>query len=147
YDLVLVDGAPEEYPHYVDEAVRLLRLGGIVALVHALAGDRVSDPTQRDPQTVAVPEAGRAIRDHGGLVPAMLPTGAGVLAAVRRAEASGPRPAVLGTPDRGTPVSARRSRLADAEPLPHDGQPRGGHHIACLVELAVDAARRLVRND
>lgn len=85
YDLVLVDGAPQEYPRYVAEASRLLRVGGVLLVAHALAGDRVADPTQRDPETVAVRDAGRAIRDDETLTAALLPVADGLIAAVKRA--------------------------------------------------------------
>lgn len=84
YDLVLVDGAPEEYPQYVAEALRLLRPGGTVILAHALAGGSVTDPTQRDAPTVAVREAGRAIRDDEDLTAVLLPLGDGLIAATKR---------------------------------------------------------------
>lgn len=85
YDLVLIDGAPQEYPRYLTEAVRLLRIGGIVVLAHALHGDAVMDPTRRDPETIAVRDAGRAMRDDEALSAVLLPLGDGLLAAVKRA--------------------------------------------------------------
>jgi predicted O-methyltransferase YrrM len=84
YDMVLVDGIRTEYPQYVTEAVRLLRPGGVLALNGALAGDKVPDPTQRDPDTSAVREAGRLVRDDERLLPVMLPLGDGLLVAVKR---------------------------------------------------------------
>lgn len=85
YDLALVDGAPQEYPQYLAEAVRLLRVGGVVVLGHALQGDRVTDPTRRDAETVAVREAARTIRDDESLTAVLIPLGDGLLAAVKRA--------------------------------------------------------------
>ncbi len=84
YDLVLVDAAKQEYPQYVTEAIRLLRLGGVLAIDNALWHDRVADPTQRDPETVAVREAARMVRDDESLVAVLLPLGDGLLAAVKR---------------------------------------------------------------
>lgn len=84
YDLVLVDGDRTEYPDYVPQALRLLRPGGVLVLAGALHGDRVADPTHRDAETVAVREAGRFVRDAENLVPALLPTTDGLLAAVKR---------------------------------------------------------------
>lgn len=84
YDLVLIDGARQEYDAYVTEAVRLLRPGGIVTLAHALGGGRVADPTQRDADTVAVRDAGRALRDDERLTVVLIPLGDGLLAAVKR---------------------------------------------------------------
>ncbi len=84
YDLVLIDADRTGYPQYVTEAVRLLRKGGVLVLAGALHGDKVADPTQRDPETVAVREAGRMIRDDETLVPVMTSLGDGLLAAVKR---------------------------------------------------------------
>lgn len=84
YDLALIDGAPQEYPDYVPEALRLLRVGGIVVLAHALYGDAVTDPTRRDPETRAVRDAGRAIRDDDSLTAVLVPLGDGLITAVKR---------------------------------------------------------------
>lgn len=54
YDLVLIDGDKTEYDACLDEALRLLRPGGVVAVDNALWHDRVADPAQRDPDTVAI---------------------------------------------------------------------------------------------
>jgi predicted O-methyltransferase YrrM len=84
YDLVLMDADKVEYGEYLDQAIRLLRRGGVVAVDNALWHDRVADPAQRDEATTAVREMGKAVRDHEGLVPAMLPCGDGLLLAVKR---------------------------------------------------------------
>ncbi|HVA59351.1 MAG TPA: O-methyltransferase [Mycobacteriales bacterium] len=83
YDLVFCDAAKSEYPDYLGEAIRLLRPGGIVAFDNALWHDRVADPAARDPETTAVRELGRTVRDHPGLVPTLFPCGDGLLAAVK----------------------------------------------------------------
>ena len=84
YDVVLVDGERTDYPDCVAQAVRLLRVGGMLLLAGALHGDRVADPTQRDAVTVAVREAGRLVRDDERLTVALLPLGDGLLAALKR---------------------------------------------------------------
>ncbi|HET9500942.1 MAG TPA: O-methyltransferase [Marmoricola sp.] len=81
YDLVFADGDKEEYPDYLAEALRLLRPGGVVAFDNALWHDRVADPAQRDPATVAIRELGNRVREDENLVPAMLPVGDGLLVA------------------------------------------------------------------
>ncbi|WP_420122613.1 O-methyltransferase [Nakamurella sp.] len=84
YDMVVVDGAPTEYPQYVAEALRLLRPGGVLVVDGALGGDKVADPTQRDADTVAVRDAGRLVRDDESLTAMLVPLGDGLLAAVKR---------------------------------------------------------------
>ena len=81
YDLVFCDGDKQEYPAYLKEALRLLRPGGVVAFDNALWHDRVADPAQRDPDTIAIRELGRIIREDDALVPVLLPVGDGLLVA------------------------------------------------------------------
>jgi predicted O-methyltransferase YrrM len=84
YDLVLVDGAKEEYPEYVEEAARLLRAGGVLAIDNSLWHDKVADPAQRDPDTIAIRGVLTALRDDDRFVATLLPVGDGLLTAVRR---------------------------------------------------------------
>ena len=84
YDLVFCDADKREYAGYLEQALRLLRPGGVVAFDNALWHDRVADPTQRDEDTVAIRELGRAVREDERLVSAMLPSGDGLLVAVKR---------------------------------------------------------------
>lgn len=84
YDLVFCDGDKREYVDYLTAALRLLRPGGVVAFDNALWHDRVADPSRRDPETVAVRDLGKAVRDHDDLVPLLLPVGDGLLLALKR---------------------------------------------------------------
>src|SRR5262245_59493403 len=81
YDLVFCDGDKREYADYLTEALRLLRPGGVVAFDNALWHDRVADPAQRDEETVAIRELGRAVAADESLIPVLLPVGDGLLAA------------------------------------------------------------------
>ncbi len=81
YDMVFADGDKREYAAYLDEALRLLKPGGIVAFDNALWHDRVADPAQRDDETVAIRELGRAVAEHDSLLPVLLPVGDGLLVA------------------------------------------------------------------
>jgi predicted O-methyltransferase YrrM len=81
YDLVFVDGDKQEYPGYLEQAVRLLRVGGVVAIDNTLWHDRVADPANRDPDTAAIRETLAAVRDSSELVPVLLPVGDGLLVA------------------------------------------------------------------
>jgi predicted O-methyltransferase YrrM len=84
YDLIFVDHDANEYAAAVDAAARLLRPGGVLVLGGVLAGGKVADPAVRDPDTVALREIVKALRDADEWTPALLPTGDGLLCAVRR---------------------------------------------------------------
>jgi predicted O-methyltransferase YrrM len=82
YDLVFCDALRSENTDYLAAAKRLLRPGGVVAFAGALGSGRVADPSARDPETVALRELARAVKEDEELVAAMLPFGSGLLAAV-----------------------------------------------------------------
>ena len=84
YDMVFVDADKLEYAEYVEQGLRLLRHGGILALDNALWHDRVADETNTDDQTESVRAALAAVSDNEDLVPALLPVGDGLLVAVKR---------------------------------------------------------------
>ncbi|MDQ1625248.1 MAG: hypothetical protein QOJ49_746 [Actinomycetota bacterium] len=86
YDLVFVDADKTEYPGYLEEALRLLRPGGAVVFDNALWHGRVADPAERDEETTAIRELGRAVREDERLVATLLPCGDGLLCAVKRPE-------------------------------------------------------------
>ncbi|QFQ30767.1 methyltransferase domain-containing protein [Janibacter melonis] len=84
YDMVHVDADTGAYPAYVEHAIRLLRPGGVLALDNMLWHDRVADPAQRDETTRVLRDLGKSLRDDDRLLPALLPVGDGLLAAVKR---------------------------------------------------------------
>ncbi|TMR07274.1 O-methyltransferase [Actinomadura soli] len=84
YDLVFCDAQKREYPEYLTGALRLLRPGGVVAFDNALWGGWVADPDRRDPETEAIREVHRMIREDDRLVPLLVPVGDGLLCAVKR---------------------------------------------------------------
>ena len=84
YDLVLVDADKTTYSVYYEQALRLLRPGGIVAVDNALWHDRVADPAQRDPETTVLRDLGRLVREDERVHAAMLGVGDGLLVAAKR---------------------------------------------------------------
>jgi predicted O-methyltransferase YrrM len=84
YDLVLVDADKLEYAEYVDQAVRLLRHGGVLVVDNALWHDRIADPGNNDEQTEAIRAALATVQDDEDLVSALLPVGDGMLVAIKR---------------------------------------------------------------
>lgn len=85
YDLVFCDADEREYPEYLTAALRLLRPGGIVAFDNALHADEGSNVAHRDPDSPAVGELRELVFADENLVPMLVPTGDGLLAAVKRA--------------------------------------------------------------
>ncbi len=84
YDMVVVDGAKTQYPDYVEQALRLLRTGGLLAIDNMLWHDRVPDPAIRDETTTILRDLGKELRDDPELTTALLPIGDGLLTAVKR---------------------------------------------------------------
>nr|WP_218886400.1 O-methyltransferase [Kineococcus aurantiacus] len=83
YDLVLLDGDEREYGAYLEQAHRLLRPGGLLVVDDALWKGRVTDPAVRDTSTAALREVARVVLEDGNWFPTLLPTGDGLLLAVK----------------------------------------------------------------
>jgi len=84
YDIVFIDGEKTEYDALLDQALRLLRPGGVVVFDNSLWHDQVADPAHRDPQTVALRDVGNRVREDERLVSTLLPVSDGLLVAVVR---------------------------------------------------------------
>jgi predicted O-methyltransferase YrrM len=81
YDLVFCDATRSENADYLAAAITLLRPGGLVVFAGALAGGRVAEPSARDAETVSMRELAKLVRDDERLTAALIPVGAGLLAA------------------------------------------------------------------
>ncbi len=85
YDLVFCDADKRDYPEYLAAALRLLRPGGILAFDNALlAGDGIT-AAHSDPDRASAGELRELVFGNENLVPMLLPTVDGLLAAVKRA--------------------------------------------------------------
>ena len=93
YDMVFCDADTREYPDYLEAALRLLRVGGIVAFDDVIVPpDLAGVPADSDPDldnrppghAAAVRELAETLRADERLVPLFLPLGDGLLAAVKR---------------------------------------------------------------
>jgi predicted O-methyltransferase YrrM len=83
YDLLFVDATRTEYPSYHEHGVRLLRPGGVLVFDNVLRAGGVANPARRDPETLALREVARAVREDDRLAPVLLPLGDGMLVAAR----------------------------------------------------------------
>lgn len=84
YDLVIYRHNPEDLTYAISEAARILRSGGVLVVDNFFGGGKVSDPAQRDPKTVALREAGKALKaDTETWSLSLIPVGDGLLLATK----------------------------------------------------------------
>jgi predicted O-methyltransferase YrrM len=77
-DLVFIDADKGNYPVYYEQALELLRPGGLVLVDNMLWSGKVADPTCDDPDTRAIRELARLMHDDPRIDPALLPVGDGL---------------------------------------------------------------------
>jgi predicted O-methyltransferase YrrM len=84
YDMVFVDADKSEYDLYYEQAVRLLRPGGVVAFDNALWHNKVADSTVDDSATVTLRNLAHTVGADERLLSVLLPVGDGLLVAAKR---------------------------------------------------------------
>jgi predicted O-methyltransferase YrrM len=84
YDMVFLDADKVEYAEYVEQGLRLLKYGGVLAVDNALWHDRTADGSHIDKETEAIRNALTAVKENEDLVSSLLPVGDGLLVAVKR---------------------------------------------------------------
>jgi len=84
YDLVFIDADKVEYAEYVEQGLRLLRHGGVLAVDNSLWHDRTADPANSDEDTEAIRSALTSVQENEDLIVSLLPVGDGLLLAVKR---------------------------------------------------------------
>lgn len=83
-DLVFVDANKADYPVYYENALRLVRPGGLIVLDNTVFSGRVIDEDARDADTVAVHELNAALLDDDRVDLAMLPMADGLTLARKK---------------------------------------------------------------
>ncbi|MEU7723543.1 O-methyltransferase [Streptomyces tibetensis] len=84
FDLVFVDADKAGYPHYCEEALALVRTGGLLAVDNTLFLGRVADPRADDPDTLAVRELNERLLHDERVDLALLTMADGITLARRR---------------------------------------------------------------
>ncbi len=84
FDLVFIDADKDREDHYYEEALALLRPGGLIMVDNALWGGRVADPEHPNPTTRAIRELNRKVRDDKRVSMCLLPIADGLLMARKR---------------------------------------------------------------
>lgn len=83
YDIFILRKSRDLFDN-VESAYRSLRPGGVLVIDRALMGGKVTDPTQRDEETVAYRDVIKVIREaREQWLPMLLPVGDGVLVATK----------------------------------------------------------------
>ena len=82
YDIVFINGDKLEYAEYLDQALRLLRPGGLVILNEVLWRNKVADPSDEEDEALIIRETLTAAIENEGLTSALLPVGEGLFVAV-----------------------------------------------------------------
>lgn len=86
YDIVLVDADPHSVIEYVEHGLRLVRLGGIVVVAHALWRGHVADPAYRDDVVAGYRSLLRELSASEAVISALSPVGDGLLQLTRVGE-------------------------------------------------------------
>ena len=81
YDLAVLSLPSADLSAAADEALRLLKVGGVLAMTDALGDGKVGDPAQRDPATVSRRLLVQRLADDIRLHLSLLPVGDGLLVA------------------------------------------------------------------
>ncbi|HEU5222176.1 MAG TPA: class I SAM-dependent methyltransferase [Candidatus Lumbricidophila sp.] len=86
YDLVFIDADADSIIEYVEHALRLAKVGGVVVVARALATGRVADPARRDEATVTMRGLIDDLAQSPAVATAITPVGDGLLQIVKLAE-------------------------------------------------------------
>jgi predicted O-methyltransferase YrrM len=84
FDFAFIDADKENYDHYYEAALELVRIGGVIAIDNVLWSGAVIDPKKQDADTKALRALNRKLRDDQRIDISMLPLGDGLtLARIR----------------------------------------------------------------
>lgn len=78
FDLAFVDAEKENYDHYYEACLRLVRPGGVIAIDNVLWSGAVANPADDRPSTAALKALNQKIREDRRVDLCLLPIGDGV---------------------------------------------------------------------
>ena len=73
FDAIFLDADKARLPTYLDESLRLLRVGGLLLCDNTFLDGRVADDAESDPDVVGMREYNRMISTDARLVSAVIP--------------------------------------------------------------------------
>jgi caffeoyl-CoA O-methyltransferase len=83
FDFVFIDADKESYPAYYEEALRLLRSGGVMVIDNVFRRGTVLDPDDNEPPTVAIRELNDRIASDERVISAMVSVADGITLALK----------------------------------------------------------------
>jgi predicted O-methyltransferase YrrM len=85
YDFAFIDADKSNYAHYFERCLKLLRVGGLIAIDNVLWSGRVARPAEPgDADTLALQQLNSALHGDGRIDLALLPIGDGLTLARKR---------------------------------------------------------------
>ncbi len=84
FDFMFVDADKENYPHYYEHGLELLRPGGLMAIDNVLWGGAVADPARQDADTEAIRALNAKLHDDERVTLSLVPIGDGLTLARKR---------------------------------------------------------------
>ena len=84
FDFAFIDADKENYPHYFERCLALLRPGGLIAVDNVLWSGRVADESDNEPDTVAIRAFNRQLHTDDRISLSLLPIGDGLTLALKR---------------------------------------------------------------
>ncbi len=84
YDFAFIDADKENYPHYYERSLQLVRPGGLIAIDNAFHLGRVVDPASANAETQIIDRLNRTIHDDDRVDIALTPIGDGIMFCRRR---------------------------------------------------------------
>jgi len=84
FDFAFIDADKENYPHYFERCLALLRPGGLIAVDNVLWSGRVADDADNEPDTVAIRAFNRQLHTDDRIALSLLPIGDGLTLALKR---------------------------------------------------------------
>jgi caffeoyl-CoA O-methyltransferase len=84
FDFAFIDADKENYDAYYERALRLVRVGGLIAIDNVLWHGSVIDPSKTDPDTLAIQALNEKLHDDERVWLSLVPIGDGLTLACKR---------------------------------------------------------------
>jgi caffeoyl-CoA O-methyltransferase len=84
FDFAFIDADKRNYEGYYEAALRLIRPGGLIMADNVLWSGRVADPTNQEPDTLALRAFNRKLHADSRIALSMIPLGDGFSLALKR---------------------------------------------------------------